>query len=407
MSGSKPIKDLNFEQAYQVLAQSPERLFATAGAGFSPMLALAPIEQSNLKNRQEILEFGWRHQGHLIAGMFSHELGEALLGLDPRPSSYPLCELAAFGAWLEFNQEPQMVWVDEEAKNRLECALHQPMAKDRTLPSLRMDLPKNSTAHSQVIQRILSHIKAGDFYQINHCFLCHGTTNAPARDFFLKALCPEPADFTAFFEGSEYELLSLSPERFIQTQGQIIWSEPIKGTRPRGATAEEDQRLLDELKNSAKEKAELHMITDLIRNDLGRLAEIGSVVVTEPRQIRSLGQVFHGQSQIKARLKPPYSGLLALLEMLPGGSVTGCPKIRAVETIAQLEWEPRGPYTGAFAVIQPNGDLKASLLIRSLVFKGAQVSLGVGGGITIDSMPEPEWAEALAKANSVINRFER
>ena len=207
------------------------------------------------------------------------------------------------------------------------------------------------------------------------------------------------ADFTAYMECGDFEILSASPERFIKISENVIETFPVKGTRPRGKNKEEDEMLKKELLESEKEKAELSMITDLLRNDMGKVCAIGSVKVIDPRIARAYTFVWHTYSHIKGILADGVSKMDALTSMFPGGSITGCPKKRAMEIIAELEWKQRGIYTGAIGY-KEGEELNFNIAIRTIIKKGNKAYLSVGGGIVYDSTEDGEYEETLHKAKS-------
>jgi len=200
---------------------------------------------------------------------------------------------------------------------------------------------------------------------------------------------------------SNFSIVSLSPELFIKIADRKIITQPIKGTRPRGKTPEEDAVLLKELIDSRKEQAELFMIIDLLRNDLGKVCSIGSIRVEKERAIQRLSKVFHTYGQITGEILPDNDGVDALLSMFPGGSITGCPERRAMEIIQELENHNRGVYTGSLGFILPNGGMEFNIAIRTVIQKQDTISLGIGGGITIKSNAEDEYKESLIKAASI------
>jgi para-aminobenzoate synthetase component I len=209
-----------------------------------------------------------------------------------------------------------------------------------------------------------------------------------------------PVQHLAYLEGDGYAIHSASPERFVRVHGRAIETFPIKGTRPRGNDAQQDRAQLAALLASEKEAAELNMISDLLRNDLGQVCVAGSVQVVASRIPRAGPNVWHTASHISGLLREGTSGFDAVLEMLPGGSISGCPKRRALEIIAELEQSRRGVYTGVIGRIDPDGSCDFSVAIRTLVQQGGDVYLSVGGGIVYDSRLEWELEETRLKAVS-------
>jgi para-aminobenzoate synthetase component 1 len=254
-------------------------------------------------------------------------------------------------------------------------------------------------------EKIKKYIKEGDIYQINLTHRLEAQANIPSKQLFLNIIRDNPVDFLTYIEGDNFDILSASPERFIQIKSKKIETCPIKGTRPRGETEKKDKELRKELIKNKKEAAELNMITDLLRNDMGRVCKIGSVKVTGKRIIKKCPTVWHTFSRITGKIKPDITELEALISMLPGGSITGCPKKRAIEIIDELEPKTRSVYTGVIGYINPNQNLDFSIAIRTIIKKGKKLYLQVGGGIVIDSKEEAEYKETLDKAKSFSGIF--
>ena len=203
------------------------------------------------------------------------------------------------------------------------------------------------------------------------------------------------------------EVLSFSPERFLQLRHGNILTQPIKGTRPRGASPGSDLKLKDQLYNSSKDRAENLMIVDLLRNDLGRVAQPGSIKVPELFKVESYATVHHLVSHITGRLRHDEDALSLLRACFPGGSITGAPKIRAMEIIEELEPYRRGIYCGAIGHIGFNGDMDSSIVIRTLVRQGDKAHYWVGGGIVADSDADEEYQECMDKAAAFRRYFDR
>ena len=208
--------------------------------------------------------------------------------------------------------------------------------------------------------------------------------------------------FLAYIKEKNFEILSASPERFIRIKGNKIETSPIKGTRPRGKTKEEDMKLRNDLKKNKKEKAELNMITDLLRNDLGEFCKTGSVKVEKQRLIKKYSNVWHTMSKISGEIDKKTNPIKGLISMLPGGSITGCPKKRAIEIIDEIEPTTRGIYTGIIGEITNKNNMDFSIAIRTIIRKGEDLYLQVGGGIVADSKNKDEFEETLHKAKSFM-----
>ncbi|TET56909.1 MAG: anthranilate synthase component I family protein, partial [Dehalococcoidia bacterium] len=196
--------------------------------------------------------------------------------------------------------------------------------------------------------------------------------------------------------------VSASPERFLKVQGDLVETRPIKGTRPRGRNAVEDERLAGELTHSAKDRAENVMIVDLERNDLGRICRYGTVQVTELAVLETFPTVFHLTSTIVGRLRRDKNNVDLLKAVFPGGSITGAPKVRAMEIIDELEPTRRSIWTGSIGYLSFNQDIDINIVIRTFLIREGKAYFQVGGGIIYDSDPEAEYMETLDKAKALI-----
>jgi len=210
-----------------------------------------------------------------------------------------------------------------------------------------------------------------------------------------------PSPFGGYMDCGNFQLISNSPERFLHLNNGIVQTRPMKGTRPRGNDEFHDKILREEILNSEKEKAELLMITDLQRNDLGRNCEYGSVSVKEMRTLEEYKYVFQATSTIEGILRKDKDCFDLIQSCFPGGSVTGCPKIRAMTIIEELEPTRRGMYTGSLGYINFDGNMDFNILIRTLLACQNKLYFQVGGGIVADSVPEHEYNETLIKARAL------
>ena len=258
------------------------------------------------------------------------------------------------------------------------------------------------------VERAQQYIRAGDIYQVN---LSHRLTVRSALsgwELFGRLAAASPAPFAAFLEcdaggqQNRFEIASSSPEQFLHLSGPRIVTRPIKGTRPRHGDPTRDAQLAYELQTSPKELAELVMITDLLRNDLGKVCEFGSVQVADLARLEKFAQVQHLVSTVEGRLRDDVTHFAALASCFPGGSITGAPKFRAMEIIDELEPLARGPYTGALGYLGFNRESQLSIAIRTALCHAGQVYFNVGAGIVADSVPEAEYEETLAKARGFL-----
>lgn len=253
-----------------------------------------------------------------------------------------------------------------------------------------------------MVERAQEFIASGDIYQVclSHPFVATGGGNP--WSFYEMLRRRSPAPHAAFLDCGDLQIASASPESFLRISGRHIQTRPIKGTRPRNADGAGDRLSSQELLTSSKEIAELIMITDLERNDLGRVCTYGSVHVPELLRLESYEQVFHLVSTISGELREDVSHVEALRECFPGGSISGAPKKRAMEIIRSLEPYPRGIYTGAIGYFGYNGESHFSIAIRTAFFERAEARFHVGAGIVADSVPEKEWEETWHKAEGLL-----
>ena len=245
-------------------------------------------------------------------------------------------------------------------------------------------------------------IREGEVYQVNYTYPLVGRYSGSSEAAFLR-LVKSAQPFSAFLRLSETRsIVSASPECFFRLQDGVLSSYPIKGTRPHGETKKADEALKQELLRSPKDRAEHVMIVDLLRNDIGRIAKTGSVSVEKMAFLESFSHVHHLTSEIRGEVGNATPEKL-LRALFPGGSVTGAPKLRAMEIIDQFEGGPRGLYTGSIGFVSPTGNMEMSIAIRTAQIADDQIRVGVGGGIVFDSSPEKEWRETQVKAKTIVS----
>ena len=248
------------------------------------------------------------------------------------------------------------------------------------------------------VERAQRYIRAGDIYQVNLSQRLTTQCDFTGWELFEKLSAVSPAPFSAFLDCGDFEIASSSPEQFLRMSGSHIQTRPIKGTRPRDADLTRDAQLAYELQTSPKELAELVMITDLLRNDLGKVCEYGSVQVPELAKLEKFAQVQHLVSTVEGRLRNDVTHFAAFASCFPGGSITGAPKFRAMEIIDKLEPISRGPYCGAIGYLGFNRESQLSIAIRTAICRDGVAHFNVGAGIVADSDPGAEYEETLAKA---------
>lgn len=258
-------------------------------------------------------------------------------------------------------------------------------------------------AFMAAVQAALDAISRGDVYQANLSRRWTAPCPPEAASTLFQALnTANPAPFSALARLPGLTVASSSPERLVHSDGRHVATRPIAGTRPRGATETEDRRLLEELREHPKEQAEHVMLIDLERNDLGRVCLAGSVAVDEYMVIESYAFVHHIVSNIRGELADGVLPGDIIRAVFPGGTITGCPKVRCMALIAELEQRPRGAYTGSLGYLNRDGSMDLNILIRTLSLAGGELSLGAGAGIVADSDPEHELDETRAKARGLL-----
>jgi len=253
----------------------------------------------------------------------------------------------------------------------------------------------------KIIEKAKKYISSGDIYQVN---LSQKFITSKLQDIYLTLLKfyeAQPVPFSALFQYQEHTLISGSMELFLRKNGNSVYSKPIKGTAKRSNNLETDLKIKKELEKSKKEMAENLMIVDLMRNDLGRICETGSVKVNELFKINTYKTLYQMESEIEGVIRKNITLSEIINSTFPPGSVTGAPKSRAIEIIDQLESHYRGPYCGAFGIFYPNMDFTLSVAIRVMLAENSRTCYWVGGGIVWDSEPEDEYEETLLKAKAI------
>lgn len=256
--------------------------------------------------------------------------------------------------------------------------------------------------YKQAIDQMISYIVEGDIYIANMTQQLTINSKKEPYEVYRYLRTYNPAPFGGFFQCGDFQIVSASPERFMQVKDGNIETRPIKGTRKRGETEEEDARLKEELRNSSKDRSELLMIVDLERNDLNHVCEPGSVRVTEHFAVETYATVFHLVTTIVGKLRQGLNAVDLIPAAFPGGSITGAPKIRAMEIIDELEHDRRNLYTGSMGYFSFDGNCDFNIVIRTAVHQDGAYYLGVGGGITCESDLEFEYEETLQKARAVL-----
>jgi len=279
----------------------------------------------------------------------------------------------------------------------------QPAQENREITLKSNFTPKE---YIKAVNRVREYIAAGDVFQVNLSQRFEADLKIPPYELYKRLRAVNPAPFASYLNFPGVAIVSASPERFLKVQGDLVETRPIKGTRPRGRDPVEDQRLAQALTHSIKDRAENVMIVDLERNDLGRVCRYGTIKVTELAILETFPTVFHLTSTIVGRLHRGKSDIDLLKATFPGGSITGAPKVRAMEIIDELEPTKRSVYTGSIGYLSFNGDLDINIVIRTFVIKEGRAYFQVGGGIIYDSDSEAEYMETLDKAKALFQALQ-
>jgi anthranilate synthase component 1 len=301
----------------------------------------------------------------------------------------------------------------DDLVRRLDCPIPE---MEATKPEISPgELQSNVTfeEYCEAVRAAKEYIATGDIFQVVPSQRLSRETSASPLEIYrsLRRINPSPYmfffDFTGLTGDQPFYLIGASPEIHVRLEDGIASLRPIAGTRPRGHTPEEDQELADDLLSDPKERAEHVMLVDLGRNDLGRVCEYGSVHVKEQMIIENYSHVMHIVSHVEGKLRPEFDAFDLLDATFPAGTVSGAPKVRAMEIIHELEKGPRGPYAGAVGYISYDGSSDTCIAIRTMVMQGQQISVQAGGGVVADSVPANEYQESINKAKALFTAVEK
>jgi anthranilate synthase component 1 len=329
----------------------------------------------------------------------------------PQPACGPIAQAIRIPAAVIHEHDSGRCWIVAEAEAAgLIPRIDADLRSASRLPSERADLVESTVTEEDprrylhAVERALEYIGAGDVYQANLSRGWRATLRPGVQPHHvycrLRETNPGPFSGVALLDG--IAVVSSSPERLVSVRDGTVTTRPIAGTRPRGADPAADLALARELHAHPKERAEHVMLIDLERNDLGRVCEAGTVSVDEFMTIESYSHVHHIVSNVRGRLRTDVTPGNVLAAVFPGGTITGCPKIRCMEIIAELEGTARGAYTGSLGYLNRDGSMDMNILIRSLQLEGRELTLRAGAGIVADSVPERELQETRAKARGVL-----
>ena len=348
---------------------------------------------------------GWfLYLGYELAGQV-----EPCLSLPLARDGLPIAFATRIPAAVIIDHRQQKTFLVAEADQQVFIDLiktdMQMLRSSSTCPTLAVTLHEQDAGHYlRGVKRIKQYIVEGDVFQVNLSRAWQGelTANLGAADIYQRLCENNPAPFAGLALMDNAAIISSSPERLVSVHDGNIETRPIAGTRPRGSFGENDQALKVELLAHPKERAEHIMLIDLERNDLGRVCEPGSVEVDELMVLESYAHVHHIVSNVRGKLRQGITPGQVIRAVFPGGTITGCPKVRCMEIIAELEDEGRGAYTGSMGYLNHDGSMDLNILIRTMVKNGDQISLRAGAGIVADSDPERELNETRAKARGLL-----
>lgn len=336
----------------------------------------------------------------------------------PRTSRYPLLSFGFYDSFLLFDHARQQTFAASLGLSQLGGQSDVSLARQRIneiigaleagpiAPAGETDASPFEpttpvTRYKQDVLRIQEYIRAGDCYQVNYTQRFEAATDCSAPELYQRLRRFSPAPMAAYLDRGSFQILSASPESFLAISDNRVQTRPIKGTRPRGRTVAEDEQLKAVLLGSEKDRAELLMITDLERNDLGRVCRPGTIGTDPLVAVQSLEQVHHLYSLVSGSLPPGTAAWSVLKQCFPGGSITGAPKIRAMQIIRELEPHAREVYTGALGFLSVDGKSHWNIPIRSLIYEAGHVTTYAGGGIVADSDPDAEYEECLVKLSGI------
>lgn len=360
-------------------------------------------------------------------GYFAYELVttlEQLPGLETRDPGVPLARWLLADVVLALDHRLRRAFACARSHERLEAARawwHQALARDEAQPAIGqpatlgalpplaegLEASLDRAEYGRRFARLHEYLVQGDLYQANLTVSFSARREIEPHALFRALRESNPAPRAALLAGEDFSVVSSSPELFLSRRGSRLITRPIKGTRRRGRDTVEDEALARELLASAKDRAEHVMIVDVHRNDLGRVSRFGSVHVEEPWALESFATVHHLTSTVTAEELPGHSPLDAVRAAFPAGSITGAPKIRAMEVLAELEPHARGVYTGALGWIGDDGDFDLSVAIRTATLRGDRIVFPAGGGIVLDSDVDAEYREVWEKARGLWAAIER
>ncbi len=361
-----------------------------------------------------------------VVGYLSYDLGHFIERLPDKAVddlNLPECCLGFYDALVAFDHLENKTYLvstgfpeagGEKRRRRADARLNElrnmvllspppPMNKESTLEQgISLKANFSYEGYLGAVAKAREYIGAGDIFQVNLSQRFEADLNIPSYELYKRLRKINPAPFAGYFNFEGVTIVGASPERYLKLKGDMVETRPIKGTKPRGATPEEDKALANALLASRKDRAENIMIVDLERNDIGRVCRYGTVRVTELAILETYPTVFHLTSTVTGQLREGKNCIDLLQATFPGGSITGAPKVRAMEIIDELEPTRRSVYTGSMGYLGFNGDMDLNIVIRTFIVKNGRAYFQVGGAIVYDSDPESEYQETLDKGRALM-----
>jgi len=412
---------LNSEQAcYDIIALRPEITLQTQN-GVTKIIHSNGSKQSSRENPFDVIKRFLKPNPKSpkqlpfsggAMGYFSYDLGrtlERLPNLCKNDCPLPELQLGIYSKVIIFDHSEKAAWFLNDGTlsfSELLKTCSKPSQQKEEF-KLESEFVSNMSKeqYNEAFNTIKNYIKAGDCYQVNLSQRFEAAYTGSTWDAYLKLRTANPAPYAAYLNLPDTTVLSFSPEQFVACHDQKVITRPIKGTRPRSKNAAQDEQLKFELQNSEKDKAENLMIVDLLRNDLGKVCEYGSIHVPKLFNLESFENVHHLVSTIVGYLKLHYSSIDLLKACFPGGSVTGTPKIRAMEIIEELEPHRRNIYCGSIGYINHNGKMDTSISIRTLYTHAGKIYCSAGGALVADSECDSEYQECFDKVKVLLDNL--
>jgi para-aminobenzoate synthetase component I len=397
---------------YSFLACNPSETLRVENGVMQNPRALEILRQ-NLEEHKTALIAGLPPFQGGWAGYISYEFGKSLEAHSKIPEFDALCPdliLHRYDTVMGFDHLQQRAWIFGTDESEIATFEKLMKRKPQAFGSSTIEGWKSNFSREQyenAVAQIVEYILAGDIFQANltQCFSSDIPSNFDAFALFRKLRDKNPSTFAAYLDYGDVQIASSSPERLIKCDGAMVEARPIKGTRKRDADLMRDAELISELQASRKDRAENVMIVDLLRNDISRIAKPGSVKVPVLCGLESYANVHHLVSVVEGQLRDGLTQVGVLQAVFPGGSITGAPKIRAMEIIAELEAQARGVYCGSIGYLGFNGSCDFNIAIRTALFANGKAYVQGGGGITARSQPAAEYEESLTKIARIMEAF--